>query len=92
MVVVGDMAKTENLRPDEYEFKKFTAEFDTAANILGEVYLVIGTDSGFEATTSYYLDDISITWEEAAQQPVVTRGQAAQMLFNIADRPSADPA
>ena len=92
MVVVGDMAKTENLRPGEYEFKKFTAEFDTAANILGEVYLVIGTDSGFEATTSYYLDDISITWEEAAQQPVVTRGQAAQMLFNIADRPSADPA
>ena len=58
MVVVGDMAKTENLRPGEYEFKKFTAEFDTAANILGEVYLVIGTDSGFEATTSYYLDEL----------------------------------
>ncbi len=92
MVVVGDMVKEENNRPGEYEFKEFTAEFDTAANVLGEVYLVIGTDSGFEATTSYYLDDISITWEEAAQQPIVTRGQAAQMLFNTADRPSADPA
>lgn len=67
MVVVGDMAKAENNRPGEYEFKEFTAEFDTAANAQGEVYLVIGTDSGFEATTSYYLDDISITWEEAAQ-------------------------
>lgn len=92
MVVVGDMSKTENNRPGEYEFKEFTAEFDTAANVLGEVYLVIGTDSGFEATTSYYLDDIAISWEEAAQQPIVTRGQAAQMLFSTADRPSADPA
>lgn len=67
MVVVGDMAKAENNRPGEYEFKEFTAEFDTASNAQGEVYLVIGTDSGFEATTSYYLDDISITWKEAAQ-------------------------
>ena len=67
MVVVGNMAKAENNRPGEYEFKEFTAEFDTAANAQGEVYLVIGTDSGFEATTSYYLDDISITWKEAAQ-------------------------
>lgn len=92
MVVVGDMAKAENNRPSEYEFKEFTAEFDIVANVLGKVYLVIGTDSGFEATTSYYLDDISITWEEAAQQPIVTCGQAAQMLFNTADRPSADPA
>ena len=61
MVVVGNMAKTESSRPGEYEFKEFTAEFDTAANVLGEVYLVIGTDSAFEATTSYYLDDISVT-------------------------------
>ena len=92
MAVVGDMAKTENTRPGEYEFKEFQAEFDTAANPLGEVYLIIGTDSGFEATTSYYLDDVSVTWEEAAQQPAVTRAQAAQMLFDTADRPSADPA
>lgn len=92
MAVVGDMAKTENNRPGEYEFKEFAAEFDTAANVLGEVYLVIGTDSGFEATTSYYLDDISVAWEEAARQPDATRAQAAQMLFNTADRPGADPA
>ncbi|MBQ7231977.1 MAG: hypothetical protein IJX07_01930 [Bacillales bacterium] len=92
MIVVGDMAKTENHRPGEYEFKEFQAEFDVVANILGEVYLTIGTDSGFEAITSYYLDDISVTWEEAAEQPIVTRAQAAQMLFNTADRFSADPA
>ncbi len=92
MVVVGDMAKTGNDRPGEYEFKEFTAEFDVAANVLGEVYLIIGTDSGFEATTSYYLDDISVAWEEVVPRPAATRAQAAQMLFGTADRPSADPA
>ena len=52
----------------------------------------MGTDSAFESTTSYYLDDISVTWEEAAQQPDVTRAQAAQMLWNAAGRPGTDPA
>lgn len=92
MVVVGDMAKTENNLPGKYEFKEFRAEFDVAAGARGEVYLIIGTDSGFEATTSYYLDDVTVAWEEAAEQPFVTRAQAAQMLFNTADRPGADPA
>lgn len=91
MVVVGDMAKAENKRPGEYEFKEFRAELDAAANIRGEVFLIIGTDSGFEAATSYYLDDISVSWEEIPQ-PAVTRAEAAQMLFDAADRPSADVA
>lgn len=91
MVVVGDMAKTENDRPGEYAFKEFQAEFDAAANIRGEVFLIIGTDSGFEATASYYLDDISVSWEDVPQ-PAVTRAEAAQMLFDVADRPSADVA
>ncbi len=68
MIVAGDMAKTENLYPGEYEFKEFRAEFDTEANNLGEVYLIIATDSGFEATTSYYLDDILVEWTEADTQ------------------------
>lgn len=92
MVIVGDMAKTESRCTGAYEFKEFSAEFDAAANALGEIYLIIGTDSGFEAATSYYLDDISVSWEEAGRQPIVTRAQAARMLFHTADRPSADPA
>lgn len=91
MIVVGDMAKTENNRPGEYEFKEFQAEFDAAANIRGEVFLIIGTDSGFESTTSYYLDDISVSWVDIPQ-PAVTRAEAAQILFDAADRPSADAA
>ena len=90
MMVVGDMAKTENNRPGEYEFKEFRAEFDAAADIRGEIYLIIATDSGFEATTSYYLDDITVSWADT-EQPAVTRGQAAQMLFDTADRANADP-
>lgn len=64
MTVVGNMAKTQNNRPGEYEFNEFSAEFDMTANENGEVYLIIGTDSGFEATTAYYLDDISVTWSQ----------------------------
>lgn len=91
MVVVGDMAKTENNHPGQYEFKEFQAEFDVAANAQGEAFLIIGTDSGFEATTSYYLDDISVNWTEEAVT-YITRAEAAQMLFDVADRPSADVA
>ncbi len=72
MVIVGNMAKDEEIRPGEYEFKKLQSEFDVTASDLGEIYLIIGTDSGFEATTSYYLDDVSVTWEKIAGQPVVT--------------------
>ncbi|MBS6560867.1 MAG: hypothetical protein KH355_11395 [Clostridiales bacterium] len=66
MVIVGDMAKTKNSRPGEYEFKEFHAEFDVTSNIRGEVFLIIGTDSGFEATTSYYLDDISVNYTSSS--------------------------
>lgn len=92
MVVVGNLAKEENNRPGAYEFKAFQAEFDVAADLLGAVYLIIGTDSAFEATTTYYLDDISVTWEEKAQQTAVTRAQAAQMLFDTAGQSGADQA
>jgi len=64
MIVVGNMAKTENNHPGEYEFNEFLAAFDITANEAGEVYLIIGTDSGFESTTSYYLDDISVAWSD----------------------------
>lgn len=90
MAVVGDMAKAANLRPGASEFKPFQAEFETVANIRGEVWLIIATDSGYEATTSYYLDDIAVQWADA-EQPTVTRAEAAQMLFNAADRAGADP-
>lgn len=89
MVVVGDMVKPENNNAGGYEFKDFSTEIETTANSNGEVFLIIGTDSGFEATTSYYLDDISINWTEEAPT-YVTRADAVSLLFGVADRPSAD--
>ncbi len=77
MVVVGDMAKPENNRPGEYEFKQFQAQVTAAANAQGKVFLIIGTDSGFEATTSYYLDDIQVAWEGAEQPPAGGSAQPA---------------
>lgn len=62
MITIGDITKTENNCPGEYEFKNFQATMSVTANKDGCVYLIIGTDSGFEAATSYYLDDIDISW------------------------------
>lgn len=90
MIVVGDMAKRENTRSGEYEFNGYQAEFETAANILGEVWLIVGTDSGFEGTSSWYLDDVEVRWEDT-EQPAAARALAAQMLFDTADRAAADP-
>lgn len=67
MAVVGMLAKTETNRPGEYEFN--TIETSTAARTdeEGRAYLVIGTDSGFEGVTTYYLDDIFVSWTTAGQ-------------------------
>lgn len=65
MVLVGDIAKTMSWYPEQYEFKEFQTGFDVTTNENGEVWLIIATDSGFEGTTSYYLDDIIVRWEKA---------------------------
>ena len=56
---------TPDLRPFMLIIRKvkewsLQAEFDVAANDQGRVDLIIGTDSGSEGTTSWYLDDISV--------------------------------
>ena len=43
------------------------------------------TDSGFEGVTSYYLDDISVSWADTATVSI-TRGDAVKMLFDHAHR------
>ena len=43
------------------------------------------TDSGFEGVTSYYLDDISVSWADTATASI-TRGDAVKMLFDHAHR------
>ena len=61
MIVVGDLAKEEVNRPGEYVFNEIETKVIARTDEAGTAYLVIGTDSGFEGVTSYYLDDISVS-------------------------------
>lgn len=85
MIVVGDLAKEEINRPGEYEFNEIETKVIARTDEAGTVYLVIGTDSGFEGVTAYYLDDISVSWADTATVSV-TRGDAVKMLFDHAHR------
>lgn len=85
MTVVGTLVKEENNRPGEYEFNEIETKVIARTDEAGTAYLVIGTDSGFEGVTSYYLDDISVSWADTSEVSV-TRGDAAKMLFDHAHR------
>ena len=85
MIVVGNLAKKEINRPGEYEFNEIETKVIARTDEAGTAYLVIGTDSGFEGVTSYYLDDISVSWADTSEVSV-TRGDAAKMLLDHAHR------
>ena len=85
MIVVGNLAKKEINRPGEYEFNEIETKVIARTDEAGTAYLVIGTDSGFEGVTSFYLDDISVSWADTATVSI-TRGDAVKMLFDHAHR------
>lgn len=85
MIVVGNLAKEKINRPGEYEFNEIETKVIARTDEAGTAYLVIGTDSGFEGVTSYYLDDISVSWADTATVSI-TRGDAVKMLFDHAHR------
>lgn len=85
MIVVGTLAKEENNRPGEYEFNEMETSVVARTDETGAAYLVIGTDSGFEGVSSYYLDDIFVSWADTATVSV-TRSDAVKMLFDHAHR------
>ena len=81
MLLLGNLEKEDEQHPGEYEWKNFEFTMQAKANENGSVYLTLGTDSGFEATSSYYLDDISVSWTKK-QETSITRGAAIQMMYN----------
>ena len=85
MIVVGNLAKEEINRPGEYEFNEIETKVIARTDEAGTAYLVIGTDSGFEGVTSYYLDDISVSWADTATVSI-PRGDAVKMLSDHAHR------
>lgn len=58
--VVSNMAKPEG-SPEGYAVKDLSVTIDLKTAADGSVYLVIGTDSGFEGFTRYFLDDVVVT-------------------------------
>lgn len=83
MALLGDIEKYDPQRPGEYEFKTFAFSAEAVPGEDGKVYLILGTDSGFEGTSSWYADNISVQWVEK-QNETITRGEAVQMLYEAA--------
>ncbi len=60
LLLIGNMEKPEEDWVEGFMFKSFSASVTATTNNNGSVYLVIGSDSGFEGFTEYYIDDVSI--------------------------------
>jgi len=60
MQVLGNIEKTEST-DDSFEYKHFENNIVVTTNDKGEVWLIIGTDSGFEGLTQIYLTNIKLT-------------------------------
>lgn len=58
--VLGHIAK-EHSDDDSWELKPFQHSFEVTTNENGEIWLLIGTDSGFEGLTTIYFTNISAT-------------------------------
>lgn len=59
-VVVGNMARQDGVSDNSFTWKAFSTKIIAESDANGCVYLLIGTDSGFEGFTEYYLDDVSV--------------------------------
>ncbi|MEA4895083.1 MAG: S-layer homology domain-containing protein [Oscillospiraceae bacterium] len=59
-VVVGDMARQDGKSDNSFVWKEFSARISAVSDANGCIFLLIGTDSGFEGLTEYYLDGISV--------------------------------
>lgn len=57
--VVGDLGKPANSQED-YAMKKFTTNVKATSDKDGNVWLLIGTDSGYEGFTEYYINTVKV--------------------------------
>lgn len=64
VVVLGDLAKQSGSEDSSYEIRQYTnaeKSFYATADGEGRLWLVMGTDSGYEGSTRIYLPRISVT-------------------------------
>lgn len=81
LALLGNLEKEKTVRSGEYEWKEFSFDVRARADTEGRLWLVLGTDSGFEAVSSYYLDDIALTWTEEADE-LIPRGGAIRRMYD----------
>lgn len=62
MQMIGNIAKPAESEVQGFDFKPFEAIITAKTDDKGAAYLVIGTDSGFEGFTEYYIDDVEISY------------------------------
>lgn len=58
--IVGNVAKPDSSKPG-YQPIKFAYHATAKTNANGELFLLIGTDSGYEGISTFYFDDVSLT-------------------------------
>lgn len=68
MLIAGTIEKQHTTEENAFEFNTYHVETEAVSNNEGQVFLILGTDSGFEGTTSYYIDDVNISWSEKEVQ------------------------
>lgn len=66
MKTVGTVEKQETTVPKEYELNEYNFSIEMTADENGNAYFIVGTDSGFEGTTSYYISDVEIQLKETS--------------------------
>jgi len=60
MKLIGDFANGTDLNVYKLKILKTTSSVSVMSNSNGEVWIIIGTDSGFEATTTIYYNRITV--------------------------------
>ncbi|MFW5865104.1 MAG: hypothetical protein ACOCUE_03475 [Candidatus Izemoplasmataceae bacterium] len=66
---IGNIAK-EHSTDDSWELKSFTHTLMATTNEFGELWIVFGTDSGFEGTTSIYYTNVMIRLNEITKDMI----------------------
>jgi hypothetical protein len=61
--VVGNVSKPENSKITGFEYKTMKTATKVITDETGCAYIIIGTDSGYEGFTEYYIDNVSFTIE-----------------------------
>lgn len=66
MVVLGNIEKVDS-SDESYQLKTFEKSFEVKTSPNGEVWVVIGTDSGFEGLTEIYITNVKVEFEEVTE-------------------------